>query len=112
MGIIVDSNQYDPKLFVYSAPFEPRGESAVSEQIALAMIPAEQIMAIRPPLPAVPNPNVPKLPPPTISEIIGVPTGRRWSVDGPRGKPEPRPEDPAAFSASARYTMGSVSPYG
>lgn len=113
MGIIVDRSQYDPKLFVYPGAFEPRGESAVSDQIALAMLPADRIAAIRPPLPPIPPPDLPKFDPPTVTDIVGVPRGRDWGATGPRGKPSPPPL-PAGYGleGSPRGAMGSVSPFG
>ncbi len=47
-------------------PFESMMESGVSEQVALGMVSAEEIQAVRPPLPPIPNPDAVRPPELTI----------------------------------------------
>lgn len=114
MGVIVDrTNVFDPKMIVTRAPFEMRGESAVSETMALAAIPREAIQMLRPPLPPIPSPDIMAMPPLTIDVLTGSKV-RSWFAQGMRGQgPAPRPQQATQnLSGSARNTMGSVSPYG
>lgn len=116
MAIRVDASTYDiPSLNSYQA-FQFRDESADSEQIALAMMPHEEIAAIRPPVPQMlfPPENVPHREPWTIEAAVGAPAERSWKFHGSRGTPRLRPKSTEAeMNSSLRNAMGmSANPYG
>lgn len=89
MPVVVDRSVYgDPSVVYTNRPFQPSSEYAVTEALALAMIPADEVRGIRPRLPRVPNPETPHPPVFSIYEAMGTaPPDRSWAKTGPRGTP-------------------------
>ena len=62
-------------------PFQSKEDFAVSESLALANIPYAEVLAVRPNLPPVPNPDLVHMPPITIADVLGrgLPLERTWT---------------------------------
>jgi hypothetical protein len=114
MGLPVPREAYPPNLLEQAAqphPFESLKEGAIGEQIALGMIPATVVAAIRPPLPPIPDPNLLSMPPLTIFDLFQVPS-RDWAVTGPRGV-SPNPPNNERFpkwEGAPRNVSGPIAP--
>lgn len=113
MGLPVSRDIYTDSALARAVephPFESLKEGAMGEQMALGLIPADVVAAVRPPLPPVPDPNLRAMPPLSIYDIFQVPL-RSWAQTGPRGTPTNRKtEDFPKWEGAPRNVSGPIAP--
>lgn len=94
MGTPVDLNSIAPAaLRNLNKPFQPSNEFVASEGLALALIPAEEIAAIRPRQPMwLFPPDLVHAPQPTVEDVFGrgEPLNRSMKTDPVRGRGRPQ----------------------